>query len=61
MIGIELGMKVKDVVTGFCGVVTAKCVYLHQEPRVLIEGIDNTGRPIEWWHDVSRLQIIDAE
>ena len=40
--------KVKDVVTGYIGEVTAVGYYFEHKPRTfLVEGIDNTGRPIE--------------
>ena len=55
---IKLGTKVKDEVAGFVGIVTARAEYLHGEPRVMVEGIDNTGRPIEWWYEESRVKEV---
>ena len=52
---IKLGAKVRDKVTKFEGCVTARAEYLYDKPRVLVEGIDSTGRPIEWWYDESRV------
>ena len=52
-----LGTKVKDNVTGFVGTVTARCEYLNGEPRVAVEGLDTTGRPIEVWAVESRFSI----
>lgn len=46
---IYLGAIVKDRETGYEGVVTARVEYLYFNPQVLVEGIDNTGRPIEHW------------
>ena len=54
---IQLGAKVKDSVTGFVGTVTARCEYLDDDPRLLTEGIDNTGRPIEHWIKESRAEV----
>ncbi len=58
---IRLGMYVRDDITGFKGPVTAKTEYLNREPCYLIESVDNTGRPIEWWIDENRLTIIGKE
>jgi hypothetical protein len=53
-VGTELGQKVKDSVTGFVGTLTARCVYLHGSPRVVVEGIAD-GKPVELWIDESRV------
>lgn len=53
---------VRDNVTGYSGKVTAICHYYHKRPdSVLVEGIDTTGRPIEWWTDVERIEILGEE
>lgn len=54
----ELGTKVKDQITKFSGIVTARTVFLNSEPRIMVEGMDTTGRPIEWWFDEERLEEI---
>lgn len=54
---IELGAKVKDLETGFKGVVTCRAEYLYHSPKVLVENIDTTGRPIEWWFDEERVYL----
>lgn len=54
----ELGAKVADRVTDFKGLVTARAEYLYGEPRVLVESVDTTGRPIEFWYDEERLYEI---
>ena len=52
---IQLGETVRDVITGFSGVVTAKCTYItgcdqvHVQPRQS----DKDGR----WYDVTRLEV----
>ena len=55
---IKLGMKVRDKETNYQGVVTARAEYLYDRPRVLVENIDSTGRPIEWWYDESRVEEV---
>ena len=53
--------KVKDVVTGYIGEVTAVGYYFEHKPRTfLVEGIDNTGRPIEWWVEEYRIELIEG-
>jgi hypothetical protein len=54
---IELGCKVKESITGFVGTVTARCVYLDDDPRLLVEAVDTTGRPIEHWIKESRAEV----
>ena len=53
---IQLGAKVKDVVTGFVGTVTCRAEYLHGAPRVSVEGIAD-GKPVEMWVDESRAEV----
>lgn len=48
--------KVKDKVTGYTGTITAKAEYLTGETRYLVENVDSTDRPIEFWYDESRLE-----
>jgi hypothetical protein len=54
---IQLGAKVKDSLTGFVGTVTARCEYLNGGPRVMLEGNDSTGRPVEHWFNESRAEV----
>lgn len=53
-----LGKEVKDTLTGYIGKVTAVALYITSETRLLVEGIDTTGRPIEWWIDEKRVAVI---
>ncbi len=48
--------KVRDTVTGYEGTVTAKVTYRDREPSYLVESVDTTGRPVEWWVTETRLQ-----
>lgn len=58
---ISYRTKVKDIVTGYTGEVTAMGYYFERKPRAfLVEGIDNTGRPIEWWVDEHRIELIEG-
>lgn len=56
---IKLGTKVRDKETKFEGVVTARAEYLHENPRVMVEAVDNTGRPIEWWYEENRVEVVE--
>lgn len=53
---IKLGTKVRDKETAFVGIVTARAEYLYGENRIMVEAVDSTGRPIEWWYDESRVE-----
>ena len=55
---IKLGTKVRDKETKFEGVVTARAEYLYDSPRVLMENVDSTGRPIEWWQNEARVEEV---
>lgn len=46
---------VKDKIAGYSGTITAYAVYATGEVRYLVENVDTTGRPVEWWYDESRL------
>jgi len=50
---IKMGSTVKDSVTGFIGVLTARCEYLHGAPAVLIEAMIE-GKPTILWVTESR-------
>lgn len=54
-----LNKKVKDTVTGYVGTITAYAVYANGEERILAESVDTTGRPIEWWIDTKRAEIVE--
>ena len=56
---IKLGIKVRDKVTNFEGLVTARADYLYGEPQVMVESVDTTGRPIEWWYKEDRVEIVE--
>lgn len=54
-----LGKKAKDKITGYEGKITAYAEYLTEPPRVLIESVDTTKRPVEWWSNLDRLVLSD--
>ena len=57
MFKFPLSVAVVDKVTGFSGVITARAEYATTSPnRYLVENIDTTGRPVEWWFDEDRLE-----
>lgn len=56
---VRLHDKVKDKTTGYSGTVTAKSEYITGETRYLVESVDSTGRPTEFWYDESRLEKED--
>ena len=56
-----IGRVAKDTVTGFVGEITAHATYKTGVDRVMLESLDDTGRPVEWWIDVDRLEFIDEE
>lgn len=53
-----IGKKAKDTTTGFTGEITAYVMYKSGNDRAMLEGMDNTGRPVEWWFDINRLEIL---
>lgn len=54
-----LGDKVKDKITGYKGTITSVCFSINRPVSYLVEGIDNTGRPISDWIDEHRLIKLD--
>jgi hypothetical protein len=56
-----LGLKVKDKVTGFTGIVTSICIDLYGCVQALVHpGLDKDGAVRDQsWLDIDRLEIID--
>lgn len=46
---IAFGVKVRDTVTDFTGILTGRYERLKSPPLLMIEGLDSGGRTIEWW------------
>ena len=53
---VKLGTEETDPIVGLTGRVTAKLERLHGGDQVLLETHDSTGRPIEHWAPVDRLE-----
>lgn len=45
-----------DKVTGFSGIVTGYWISKTGDDRVLLESTDTTGRPVEFWVDLARVE-----
>lgn len=58
---VEFGDKAMDLGNDFVGIVTGKAMYSYEEPQVLIENLDSTGRPIQNWVALSRTRIIVSD
>lgn len=54
-----IGKKFKDTVTDFVGTCTGYWMTATGNDRILLEGIDTTGRPIDFWIDIDRVIICD--
>lgn len=60
---LKLGMKVKDQVTGFQGILTALADHLTGERRGLVSSaaLQDGFMPASRWFDVRRLEIVGTE
>lgn len=58
---VEIGSKVRDVVTGFQGVVLARTTWLYGCKRVLVASMSlHEGKPQEdVWLDVQRIEFVE--
>ena len=56
--GIKLGDRVIDGLTGFNGVVTARAEYLNCGPRMQVERCLASGQLLVEWLDEVRLKVI---
>lgn len=57
MFKFNLKETVVDNLTEYTGVITARAEFHDHPNRYLVESIDTTGRPIEWWVDENRLVV----
>lgn len=58
----ELGVKVKDLITGFEGRVTARCCYITGCNQLLVTAEAKEGKPGETvWFDEERCQITESK
>lgn len=61
---MELGMKVKDMVSGFQGIITGKVYWLNGCERVLIspDTVKQDGGIMEGeWFDVQQVSVIEPD
>lgn len=57
-----LGEKVKSKVSGFEGVVTARCEYLYTPARVMLTAKSKDGKvPEDYWTDEADIEIVDND
>lgn len=58
---MQLGTKVRDVITGVEGIVTGKVAYITGCSQVLIQPAAKDGAKVEsMWCDVDRCETVDA-
>lgn len=59
---IELGDKVKDRITGFCGVVTGRTTYISGCDQILVSPpVKDDGSYVDGhWIDYDRLQVVNV-
>ena len=58
---IELGVRARDILSGFEGIVTGRLEHLFRSQKIEIEpeGLDDNGRPKEpVWFEESRCEVI---
>lgn len=53
-----LGDKVKEIVSGFEGIVVGTCEYLWGCEQVLVSRADEKGKPDAEWYDIGRVSIL---
>lgn len=55
----ELGDRVREIVSGYEGVVTGTVVYLWGCEQVLVARANEKGKPEAEWFDLGRIEIIE--
>lgn len=53
-----IGKRAQDMVTSFSGEITGYWISKTGSDRVLLENVDNSGRPVEFWADLERVEIL---
>ena len=53
-----IGKRAEDAINGFSGEITGYWISKTGSDRVLLEGLDNPGRPVEFWADLERINLI---
>lgn len=57
---IRLGSKVKDLVSKFEGIATARYTYLNGCERYEVSGLDKDGKPDAYVFDVQQLEVLKS-
>lgn len=57
---VKLGDKVKDIVTGYEGVVTGKLVYVWGCEQACVHFRDQDNKPQSDWFDIGRLEVLES-
>lgn len=52
-----IGKKGTDRITGFSGVITGYWISATGSNRILLEGVNDIGSPIDFWADEERVSI----
>lgn len=55
----QLGDRVREIVSGYTGVVTGCVRYLWGCEQVLVARADEKGKPESDWFDVGRIEILE--
>ena len=60
---IELGMTVKDKITGFTGIAYARAEYLYDSPQIGVAAkvCDPSKETVREWFNPCRLEIVSDE
>lgn len=53
-----IGRQAKNIVTGFSGEITGYWIGKTGSDRVLLEAVNTTGSPVEFWVDLERIELI---
>lgn len=63
MSDVKLGMKARDVVTGYSGIVTGICHHLTGCDTVGLQPPAKEGEKIQaaHWFDINRIEVLEAE
>jgi hypothetical protein len=57
---IELGAKVRDTVSGWVGIITARYEYLNGCERYEVSGADKDGKPESFVFDAQQIEVLSA-
>jgi hypothetical protein len=59
--GVTLGEKYRDTISGFEGVAVGRYEYLYGCIRIGLEGLDKDGAPVERVFDEQRLEVVETK